>query len=660
MTKTGESRSFAFQPYICRTRLGLAPVPCPVVYSLLRMKVYQRLFAILSVLAAMLTANAALASQGDTQWFLLGEQTLERLRSGATHLTIDSFPVTLSKQGTLELKRLHSVIDNTTKIEVTGKDGTRTIAGVEVISYRGYVRGEAGSLVEMSIVDGELIGSTEIAGVKYLFAPHPLEELKPRYLIRPQSAIYRDREQRSIGACESEFYDSEYGKGFQTQPPTPATLPSTLLQVNVAIDADYNFFKSTGADVNKTIAYIGTVFNFVSMIYEDETNITYHIPYIKIWTDSLVDPYKVAGNPFAMVDKVQTYWKANNGHIARDIVHGLTSTTWGGGGYAMFDVLCGDFSYGCSAPCGWLSYPTFDYTYDVYIIAHELGHMYGAVHSHDCKWNPPIDTCGVQNDDKYNYGDACSSSPIEPKPNPGSIMSYCLQINSDNGVPFNKLVEMTFTPKVAAVIREGAEEATCIAQPPKPTLVLRSPRGGARFKAGSTSTIEWSHAHVENVALSYSSDGMKTWSTIAPFLSASASSFEWMIPAITADERIYVRVVNTSDATVGDTSIMESLLEPSATAADRQAEERLILRVLPNPANNRAVCRITIPARNAGIASISLVDLSGIVFHRIEDLNLTDETIEVELDLKDVASGSYRVVLSTVAETIDVPLVILR
>lgn len=488
----------------------------------------------------------------------LEEATIRRIAGGASHLTIESFPISPSKRATIELKRLRSVIDASTVVEIGGKNGSYTVKPFEVINYRGFIAGVPGSQVEIGVVDGRIVGSIETpSDFKYIINPDWNSETRGSHFIASQASIYRERPV-APGRCEAESYDKTYGKTFQTQPAEPAAFPSNLLQVSVAIDADYNFFKSTGADINKTIAYIGTVFNFVSMIYENEVNITYRIPYIKIWTDSLQDPYKVAGNPFSMVEKVQTYWMQNNAHIERDIVHGMTSTQWGGGGYALFQTLCSQNAYGCSAPCGWLSYPTFDYTYDVYIIAHEIGHMYGALHTHDCQWNPPLDTCGVRNDDQFNYGDACFEHPMEPKPNPGSIMSYCLQINAASGVPFNKLVQMTLLEKVATVIRQGAEAASCIKAPISPTLVLRSPRGGEVFKSISPVTIEWSYANVVSVNLEYSFDGKKTWEPIASGIDAALGSYEWNVPKFSGPSKIYVRVKDKNDPVVGDTSIMET------------------------------------------------------------------------------------------------------
>lgn len=586
-----------------------------------------------------LVALETFARTEGSRRFSVTPHDLNALAQGASRVSLADFPISTSRNGKLELRKLRSAIDRSTRIEVTGRDGTESLSGYEIIAYAGQVAGEDGSHVELSILNGALVGAIELAGIKYIIAPEFSAEGHARHTITEQSAIYEDRGNTGLKGCEAEYYDHRYGQGFTTQPSTPQKLPATLLQVSIALDADYNFFKSTGGDVNKTISYIGTIFNFVSMIYENEANITLHIPYIKIWTDSLIDPYQVAGNPFAMVEKVERYWKLNHTGIKRDIVHGLTSTLWGGGGYALFKTLCGNYAYGCSAPCGWLTYPTFDYTYDVYIIAHELGHNFGAVHSHHCEWNPPLDTCGVRNDDQYNYGDACFEAPVEPKANPGSIMSYCLQINSNSGVPFNKLIDMTFTPKVAAVIRQAAEEATCIGEANGPTLVLRSPRGNQSYHSGERQLIEWSHAKVTNVSSSYTYTG-SSWLPIASMIPASSGSYEWTIPPVSMPSvGLFLRITSEEDPLIGDTSLIQSSIVAAVASQDRASA--IVITIHPNPAAERANCTISLPQGMTGaVAMLQIVDGLGRVLHE-QHSTFSSGVLELPVDIEVLPSGAY-------------------
>jgi len=84
-----------------------------------------------------------------------------------------------------------------------------------------------------------------------------------------------------------------------------------------------------------------------------------------------------------------------------------------GGGVAYVEALCyPEYDYGLSANLsGFFPYPVENnnaQNWDLMVMAHELGHNFGAPHTHDM--SPPVDGCA--------FGD-CSVVPN------GTIMSYC-------------------------------------------------------------------------------------------------------------------------------------------------------------------------------------------------------------------------------------------
>ena len=68
-----------------------------------------------------------------------------------------------------------------------------------------------------------------------------------------------------------------------------------------------------------------------------------------------------------------------------DLAHLVGFT--GGGGIAYIDVLClHHWGYGYSAINNWFTtIPT--YSWSVMVLAHELGHNFGAHHTHSCVWS---------------------------------------------------------------------------------------------------------------------------------------------------------------------------------------------------------------------------------------------------------------------------------
>src|SRR5207247_2854493 len=115
------------------------------------------------------------------------------------------------------------------------------------------------------------------------------------------------------------------------------------------------------------------------------------------------------------------------------------------GGVAYVDVLCNDTYgfgvsqvFGDSTPAG---------TWDLLVVAHELGHNFGSVHSH-C-YNPPLDH-------GYNQEPGCYSGPVVASH--GTIMSYChLLAGGMNNIDF------VFGDVVSGVIRDAVANATCLA-----------------------------------------------------------------------------------------------------------------------------------------------------------------------------------------------------
>ena len=109
----------------------------------------------------------------------------------------------------------------------------------------------------------------------------------------------------------------------------------------------------------------------------------------------------------------------------------------GGGGVAYVDVLCNNrYGFGVSAINNSFS-PVPTYSWTVMVIAHEIGHNYGAGHTHDCEWGPtgygdqPIDCCGP--DIGYagiGCSGTCDAPPFEDGEG-GTIMSYCHIANAE-------------------------------------------------------------------------------------------------------------------------------------------------------------------------------------------------------------------------------------
>jgi hypothetical protein len=204
--------------------------------------------------------------------------------------------------------------------------------------------------------------------------------------------------------------------------------------VAIYLEADYQLYRDWGSDVPYIASKIITTFANVVILYANE-DIEIGLSALKIWDTP--DPYILAGTPNEILSKFKNYWNARGNTFNGDIAH-LLSTHISQGGVAYYGLprrnnfaslndISAVFSdqasrsYAFSVSTGFhdsvlRSLPTF--SYNVYLIAHELGHNFGLPHTHSCLWaGGPIDNCGNAEDG------TCAPGPSSP--NQGTIMSYC-------------------------------------------------------------------------------------------------------------------------------------------------------------------------------------------------------------------------------------------
>lgn len=181
--------------------------------------------------------------------------------------------------------------------------------------------------------------------------------------------------------------------------------------VEIAIETDWEFTGSLfGGNTDASAAYATTLFGALSEIYVRDVNTSVEISFLRVWSDS-GDPWNQSTTS-NQLNQFRSYWNSLMGSVTRNGVHFLSGRNLGGG-VAWVDALCNTpWAYALSANLnGFFPYPLLDHSsqnWDVVVTAHEMGHNFGAPHTHGM--SPPIDGCA--------FGD-CSATPN------GTIMSYC-------------------------------------------------------------------------------------------------------------------------------------------------------------------------------------------------------------------------------------------
>lgn len=199
------------------------------------------------------------------------------------------------------------------------------------------------------------------------------------------------------------------------EPPSDGGVAGTepCRQFRVAFDTDYEFMQKFGGDADAASGYIATVAGALTTIFERDLNARLAATYVRLW-NTPSDPWGQT-TLTAQLNEFRSVWVNTMGGVQRDIAHFLSGRNLGGG-VADLPGLCGGASYGyglSTALNG--SFPTplvdnSDQNWDIYLIAHEVGHNFGGVHTHSLL--PPVDGCGSVPPDCTNAAQ-------------GTLMSYC-------------------------------------------------------------------------------------------------------------------------------------------------------------------------------------------------------------------------------------------
>lgn len=349
------------------------------------------IFVLLLILLSLSTASASVSVSANTFiqkktdqqivtptpnafYFTLDTAKLHTLLLSGKHIQIFDFPLSDNISVTLDLKQGRSAFDSRTKCIVTTPNGDIEMNAPELLVYRGTVLGEENSKVMLTFsAIGLLCSVHREDGSDYVFGQLRSSSDQTIYILLPEHELLATapfipfycmndgiiNQPNALTPIDQIFAEARSHKGgtFGTQ----AVNTTGLLEAEVAIEADNDFYKAAGNTDTKVLSYIGALFSMSSSIYEDEAHITFRIPWVKVWATT--DPYGVKGDAYALPDKAKNYWIANYASVQRDLAHVMTSISYGGGGYGWYSLCDNNQSYSVSSPQTGHSYPTFAFTY---------------------------------------------------------------------------------------------------------------------------------------------------------------------------------------------------------------------------------------------------------------------------------------------------------
>lgn len=431
------------------------------------------------------------------------------------------------------------VFDKNTQFAERTENGSVPFAPSKpIVTYTGIIEGMQNSMVVLNFFDNQVIGLLKTENDTYVIGKIGKElEVTDNYVVYQESKKKFHSELKcgsdALGTPES-VYDAM--KELKAKMDSDNSGFDNLLDARIAIDVDFfthNLYGGTQNTTNWAMALMSAV----SAIYLKEENIKLTIGYLRVWTTQ--DPYTSTSGS-TMLNQLRAEWISNQGSVERVITHLLTRrSNLDVAGIAFVNVLCSNTNgYGLSATLNGQINNIPNYSYDVVVIAHEIGHNFGSPHTHNCSWiGGPIDTC------EFIEG-GCYNGP--PRPAVGTIMSYCDLIGGGS-------IVLDFGEQPGNLIRSRAEIASCITTSTT-NMIVAFPNGGELYRTGQNVAVWWGGSLTGNVNVEYSSDNGGVWNTIQNNVPAQNRNVTWTIPVMQTTMQAKIRILSSNNPAIGDTT----------------------------------------------------------------------------------------------------------
>ena len=341
--------------------------------------------------------------------------------------------------------------------------------------YVGEVAGRPGSKVVLSMTEAALTARIVLEDGRRLALAPALEtatEDLPLYALYPEAETANNRELDCATPDGGLTYSKEDLRAAENDKSTGGC-------VDVYLEVDYDIFAARGRNARTVAEWVAAQMNEVSLLYQN-IRVNLRVSEILVWDRT--SPYSGAQST-TLLRQFQSERRSFNGDLAQLLSFQAS------GGVAVVDGLCfpstsGRMSFS-SLGSDYRSVPTF--SWNIMVIAHELGHLMGSQHTHACVWNgndTALDACPG-----FTEG-GCNASA--PPAGGGSIMSYChlgpVGISFDYG--FGPQPGNLIANRVAAA--QNCVQANCGTPPPPPPPPGDNGGGSGDGDAGDDETEAFS------------------------------------------------------------------------------------------------------------------------------------------------------------------------
>lgn len=339
-----------------------------------------------------------------------------------------------------------------TRVEVTSNDfmfgtvdefGFRKTSLYDGIHYRGIIEGDQNSFASISIFSDFVMGLMGDENGNYI-----LGSVQNDGAYTDEYIFYNDNNLKALNEFKcgvEEYSDYDFNRYSVTDYPERIEMTDNpdagRSPVRVYFECDYDMYQKNGNNTQATGNFVTGMFNAVATIYQREY-LKVQISNIAVYTSP--DPYRFTSNS---VDILFAFGNNIRDNFNGDLAHLLSTRTINAGGIAWINVLCEPYSGNTQEPYGRYAYSNIEpsysnfptYSWTVGVVAHEMGHNFGSMHTHACVW--PVGAGGSLGaiDSCYFAEGNCFSGQ---KRSVGTIMSYCHLWSNDTltggGINFSR------------------------------------------------------------------------------------------------------------------------------------------------------------------------------------------------------------------------------
>jgi len=462
----------------------------------------------------------------------------------------NKFDIILSKEDNSTLRN--------TKVIIHNKNGDKVYTMSNYAFYSGKLSGQEDSRVFLSLMKDNLYMYIQKEDGE-TFSISPIKDnIDEMHLLTPHTLDYDDEHSLTY-SCETGDHSGKHNEMEDLLKHSDKLQSTTypLLEARIICEGAFDYYELLGSNEDKVISHIGSVMLLSSKIYQENLNITFFVPEIHIRTDYYDDPYNATENLAQKLQYMPNVWI--NHKTPRALVVLFANLRNQPANTVVAGISMGGSPYTgsvCNTSRGYCvlgitnqgKFPTINYTWDVNVATHEMGHNFSAPHTHNCYWSPRmIDTC-VTKTKPFPIGDACLTGNNYPVP--GTIMSYCHTSNSTRNV------QLIFHPRQHPLMRGAATNSKCVLPKSEKFISLLAPLGGLEYKANKQLSVRWTHSQLDNVNIFLSTDNGVNWTkqNNEP-LTANDTVYKIVLPDVRTTTAL-VRIEDAFEPTIYDESLL--------------------------------------------------------------------------------------------------------